>query len=203
MSLGHEAHPSEDVIRAPGLTIERRGRFVEISTHRTPAQQQQLLAAVAKSRVEMRAELERATQALEQLLHKYTSFDLVGHLWLRHGMFNMESYKETESTLRPHFVEHAAMLQLKDPRYELTAKLLVDPTDIALAEEFLEKIFQSTIAFYVTEKADPTRKAPARPSTNLDLGRFCAKWLSVPPPTPNTGKPCSPVYSPHLTSRPS
>jgi hypothetical protein len=129
----------------------------------------------------MRAEMERATQELEQLLHKYTSFDVVGHLWLRHGMFNMESYKETESTLRPHIVEHAAMLQLKDARYQLTAELLVDPADIALAEGFLERIFQATIAFYVTEKADPTRKAPP---TALDEFRFrtLLREMAVGPP---------------------
>jgi len=173
--------PQDDVFSAPGLTIRRRGRFVEINTHRTPAQQHQLLAAVAESRVKMRADIERATQDFEKLLHKYTSFDLVGHLWLRHGMFDMETYKETESTLRPHFVEHAAMLQLKDARYELTSELLVDPSDIALAEELLEKIFQSTIAFYVTEKADPTRKIPP---TALDEFRFrtLLREMAVGPP---------------------
>lgn len=60
-------------------------------------QQKQLLAAVAKSRGKVRAEIETATQQLEQLLHKYTSFDLVGHLLRKHATFNMENYKETES----------------------------------------------------------------------------------------------------------
>src|SRR5450432_123506 len=120
--------PPDDVFRRPGLTIRRRGRFVEINTHRTPAQQHQLLAAVGESRVKMQADMERATQEFEELLHKYTSFNLVGHLWLRHGIFDMESYKEIESTLPPHFVEHAAMLQLKDARYELTSELLIDPS---------------------------------------------------------------------------
>ncbi len=38
--------PSDDVLRAPGLTIRRPGRFVEINSRRTPEQQEQLLAAV-------------------------------------------------------------------------------------------------------------------------------------------------------------
>jgi hypothetical protein len=173
--------PPDDVFRGPGLTIRRRGRFVEINTHRTPAQQKQLLAVVAQSRVKMRANIEQATQEFEKLLHKYTSFDLVGHLWLRHGIFDMDTYKEIESALRPHFVEHAAMLQLKDARYELTSELLVDPSDIALAEELLERIFQSTVAFYVTEKADHTRKIAA---TALDEFRFktLLREMAVGPP---------------------
>jgi hypothetical protein len=171
----------EDVVRTPGLTIKRQGQFLEINTHRTREQHQQLLATIPKSRTEVRAKMDQATRELEQLLHKYTSFDLVGHLWLKHGLFDMETYKETDSALRPHFVEHAAMLQLKDARYELTSELLVAPSDVVFAEELLEKIFDATIAFYVTEKADSTRTNPPSP---LDEFRFrtLMREMAVGPP---------------------
>src|SRR5260370_6827565 len=151
--------PTDEVFRAPGLTMQRRGRSIEVKTHRTPEQQAQLLAAIAKARPRIRADIEQATQQLEQLLHKYTSFDLVGHLWLKHGLFDIETYKETEATHRPHFVEHAAMLQLKDASYQLTSELLVDQADVALGEELLTKIFDGTMMVYLTEKADPSRAA--------------------------------------------
>ncbi len=117
----------------------------------------------------MRAEIEAATKALEELLHKYTSLDLVGHLWLKHGIFNPEVYKETDSTVRPHFVEHVTMLQLKDVQYELSSEILVDPADVVSAEELLDKIFQITTIFYASEAADPSRAAPL---TALDEFRF-------------------------------
>jgi hypothetical protein len=173
--------PADEVFQAPGLTMQRRGRYVEIDTHRTPEQQAQLLAAIAEARPRMRADIEQATQQLEQLLHKYTSFDLVGHLWLTHGLFDIETYKETEATHRPHFVEHAAMLQLKDSGYQLTAELCVDQADVALAEELLKKIFDGTIMFYLTEKADPSRAASP---TQLDEFRVrtLLREMTIGPP---------------------
>ena len=173
--------PTDEVFRAPSLTMRRRGRHIEVKTHRTPEEQAQLLAAIAEARPRMRADIEQATQELEQLLHKYTSFDLVGHLWLTHGLFDIETYKETEATHRPHFVEHAAMLQLKDAGYQLTPELLVDQADVALAEELLTKIFDRTMMFYLTEKADPSR---ATSSTDLDDFRWrtLLREMTVGPP---------------------
>jgi hypothetical protein len=103
-------NPPENVTYLPSLTIKQYGRFVELNTHRTPAQQAKLLAAIPNAREKVRAEIKTATDRLATLLHTYTSFDLVGHLWFRHGRFNMETYKESDSTLRPHFVEHATMI---------------------------------------------------------------------------------------------
>jgi hypothetical protein len=177
--------PPGDVISLPGLRIKRQGRSVEIDTHRTPAQQQRLLSAVSKSRDEMRTQIENATDQLAKLLHKYTSFDLVGHLWLRHGRFNMELYKETDSTVRPHFVEHAAMIQLKDPEYELTGEPLVDPRDIELAEQLLETIFQSTIALYATEAADPKRGVPPTLLDELRFKTLLREMMVGPPAYPH------------------
>ncbi|HKW35178.1 MAG TPA: CHAT domain-containing protein [Candidatus Acidoferrum sp.] len=36
--------PADDVLRAPGLRVRRRGRYIEIDRHRTPEQQARLLA---------------------------------------------------------------------------------------------------------------------------------------------------------------
>jgi hypothetical protein len=140
-----------------------------------------LLAAIAAARPKMLTDIEEATRQLQQLLHKYTSFDLVGHLWLAHGLFDIETYKETEATHRPHFVEHATMLQLKDSSYELTPELLVDPADVTLAEQLLAKIFYSTMMFYVTEQADPTRTTVSR---GLDefRSRTLLREMTIGPP---------------------
>jgi hypothetical protein len=100
-------------------------------------------------------------------------------------MFSMEDYKETESTLRPHFVEHAAVLQLKDTQYELTPELLVDPADVVLAEELLAKIFQATTAFYATEAVDPARETPPAALDEFRFRTLLREMMVGPPAYPS------------------
>jgi len=147
--------PPDDVLEGPGFTMKRYGRFIEMQSHRTAEEQAGLLKAIWETRQRILTRIQEATNELSALIHRYTSFDLVANLWLRHGPFNTEVYKETESTQRPHFVEHATILQLRDPAYQLTGEVFVAAEDLTRAEELLAELFGLTAAYYGAEAADP------------------------------------------------
>lgn len=147
--------PPDDVFEAPGFTMKRYGRLIEMQTHRTAEEQARFLKALWESRQETLTRIQQATEELSTLVRKYSSFDLVMNLWLRHGHFNPDQYKETESEQRPHFVEHAAMLQLRDPAHQVTEELFVAAEDLTRAEKLLAEIFELTRAYYVSEVANP------------------------------------------------
>src|ERR1700688_4606661 len=127
----------DDVFEGPGFTMKRYGRSIDIQSHRTPEQQAHLLKTIWESRPGLIQRAQHTTDELCALIRKYSSFDLVLHLWLQNSLFDADKYKETESTQRPHFVEHATMLQLKDASPTITAEILVLPDDIARASELL------------------------------------------------------------------
>lgn len=173
--------PPDDVFEAPGFRMTRYGRFVEMQTHRSPHEQAQLLQAVWESRQETRTRIQRATDELSTLIAKYSSFDLVANLWLRHGLVNADEYKEIESEQRLHFIEHATMLQLRDPVQRITGDLLVSAEDIIRAEALLAEIFNLTMAYYAAEGADPQAGGPP---TALDEARYktLLREMMVGPP---------------------
>src|ERR1035437_2674721 len=143
--------------RAPGLTMKRHGRFTEIQTHRTAEEQARLRKRMWESRPLILNKVQKTTDELLALIRKYTSFDLVNNLWLRQSLFNPNEYQESQSTQRPHFVEHATMLQLREPAHEITPELFVNAEDITRAEELLTQIFDSTVHYYMSEAANPDR----------------------------------------------
>lgn len=119
---------TDDVFQAPGFKMVRRCRHLELRTHRSPAEQQELKRRMWGARPKILAEIQKRNNTTD-LIHKYTSFDLVANLFLRDGMQNPNEYKESESGLRPHWVEHAAVLELKDKQYELRLSPLFDGED--------------------------------------------------------------------------
>ena len=134
--------------------MKRYGRYIDLQSHRTPEQQARLFKAIWESRPRLMEQAQRATDELCSLIQKHSSFDLVLHLWLQNLIYPDE-YKETESTQRPHFVEHATMLQLKDASPTITGEILVLPEDIARASELLTEIFQLSVNYYGAEAANP------------------------------------------------
>jgi len=172
----------DDVFEGPGFTMKRYGRSIDIQSHRTPEQQAHLLKAIWESRPGLIQRVQRATDELFALIRKYSSFDLVLHIWLQNSLFDADKYKETESTQRPHFVEHATMLQLKDASPTITAEILVLPDDIARASELLAEIFQATIAYYGAEAANP--ELSGSPPSALDELRHSTllREMMVGPP---------------------
>ena len=172
----------DEVFERPGLTIKRHGRSLEVRTYRSPEQQAQLLKTVWASRPRLIYEVRRATDELSVLIQKYSSFDLVLHLLLQKGFVDPNTYKETDSTQRPHFVEHATMLQLKDASPNITAEILVFPEDIDRAGRLLEEIFQLSSAYYGTEAANPEMSG-SPPSALDDLRRrTLLREMMVGPP---------------------
>lgn len=171
----------DDEFHAPGFTMKRHGRLIELQTHRTAEEQTRLRKAMWESRPRILNQIQKATNELLALIRKYSSFDLVGNLWLRQALLDMNTYKESESTNRPHFVEHATMLQLREPAHQVTGELLVNAADIKRAEELLTEIFGLTVGYYMSEAANPQREGP--PSV-LDEARFktLLREMMVGPP---------------------
>jgi hypothetical protein len=163
----------DEVFEARGFKMVRRGRHLELRTHRSPAEQREVKRRMWESRSKMLAEIQSKTTQFIGLIHKYTSFDLVANLFLRDSMQNPNEYRESESKLPPHWVEHgvelAAVLELKDKQYELRLPPLVDGEDVERAHSLLEEIFSSTMSYYLTESADPNLSGPP---SRIDELRF-------------------------------
>jgi hypothetical protein len=180
--LSKAAEVPDDVFEGPGFTMKRYGRFIEMKTHRSPEEQAALRKRLWDSRSQTYAQIEKTTDDLLSLIRKYSSLDLVAHIWLRHGLFNPEEYKETESKNRPHFVEHATMLQLMQDVPTLTDELVVEEADLKRAETLLADIFELTTAYYLAESANP--ELGAAPSTLDELRyRTLLREMTVGPPS--------------------
>ncbi len=181
--------PQDDVLEVPGFTMKRSGRAIEIQTHRTPEEQARLLKTIWESRPAMLTRIREASEELANLIRKYTSFDLVANLMLRHVFFDADEYKETDSTKRPHFVEHAAMLQLREPTYQLTQQLYVPAVDLQRAEALLTEIFHLTVRYYGAEAADPARGgAVPSPLDELRRKTIIREMMVGPPAYPQHWK---------------
>jgi len=174
-------HLVDEEFHAPGFSMKRHGRFIEYQTHRAPEEQALLRKRIWESRPRILKGIQQATDELLALVRKYSSFDLVGSLWLRQGILNLNEYKESQSNKRPHFVEHATMLQLREPGPTLTGELIVSGKDIERAEELLTQIFESSTHYYLSESADPAEEGPP---SGLDEARFKSllREMMVGPP---------------------
>jgi hypothetical protein len=159
----------DDILEGPGFTMKRRGRFLELKTRRSPEEQRELRKRMWESRPAILAEIQSKTAEFISILHKYTSLDLVANLLLHNVIHDPNEYKESESKLRPHFVEHAAVLELKDPQYQLRPPVLVEGEDAERAQLLLEDIFAQSIWYHVAENADPERDGPP---SRIDELRF-------------------------------
>jgi len=152
--------PPDDVFSAPGFKMVRRGRQLEMTTKRSPEEQLELMRRMQESRPQILAEIEGKTTELRQIVHKYTSLDLIANLLVRDVMNDPNEYVESHSKLRPHWVEHATVIELMDPEYELRQPVLVEAEDLARAYELLEEIFTQTAWYYLAEAGDPSRSGP-------------------------------------------
>ena len=111
--------PPDDILEGPGFKLVRRGRHLEVKSHRSPDEQGELMRRMQESRPKIYTDIERKTVELLEIIHKYTSLDLVANLFLRDTVHNPDEYIESESKLKPHWVEHTTVLELRDARYEL------------------------------------------------------------------------------------
>ena len=78
--------PPDEVFERPGMKMTRRGRFIEIKSHRSPREQEDLNQRMWDSRPKMLADIEAKTHEFLEIVHKYSSLDLVANLFLRDGL---------------------------------------------------------------------------------------------------------------------
>jgi hypothetical protein len=152
--------PPDEVFERGGMKMIRRGRYVELKSHRSPHEQKELNRRMRESRPRILAYIEAKTNEFLEIVHKYSSLDLIANLFLRDGVQDPDKYVESDSQLRPHWVEHAAVLELRDACYTLRRPLLVEGGDLERAHHLLEDIFSQTVWYYIAESADPEREGP-------------------------------------------
>src|SRR6266702_4179501 len=100
----------DEVFEAPGFRMERRGRFASLQTRRTPEE------------------------------HRRNSLDLLAQLWFANSVGDPDEYKEYYFEGRPPYVEHLAVLELKDPGHQVRTLEMPSGADIEKAQELLETI---------------------------------------------------------------
>src|SRR5207302_4386756 len=86
-----ESQP-DDVFEVPGFKMVRRGRYLELKTHRSPEEHRELNRRMRESRPQMLAEIGRKTDELLEIIHKYTSLDFAANLLLREIFHDPDEY---------------------------------------------------------------------------------------------------------------
>jgi hypothetical protein len=151
--------PPDEVFNTPLFKMERTGRSIQISTSRTPEEQARLIKSVVDNRPKLLVRANEIRAELKSLIHKYTSLDLLAQLIARDVLYNPDKYKEYDSELAPHLVEHLALLELEDPSYQPRAVESPSGEDIERAHKLLTELF-FTFTFHLqtehfSEGGDP------------------------------------------------
>jgi len=159
----------DEVFKAPGFRIERRGRFTTIDTHRTPEEHKRFLERIIKSRPLLLDEVQNATQDLLKLVHKFNSLELLAQVWFNNSVMDPNQYKEYSFEGRLHYVEHLSALELKDAVHELRTTEMPGGAEIKKAQELLDIIFGRTLFYYASEALNPEQPGHL---SRLDRLRF-------------------------------
>jgi hypothetical protein len=133
--------PPDDVFETPLFKMERRGRFLTIQTDRTPEQQADIDTNIVNNRHKL---LERAVEIrdeLRDLLHRFTSLDLLAHQIAQDILQDPNSYQEIDTNLRPHLIEYLALLELEDAAYTVKFPVYPQPQDVEKTRQLLEELF--------------------------------------------------------------
>ena len=131
----------DDVFESSFFKMERRGRFLTIQTDRTPEQQAEIVTNIVNNRHKL---LERALEIrkeLKDLLHRFTSLDLLAHQIAQDILQDPNSYREIDTDLRPHLIEYLALLELEDAAYTVKFPAYPQPQDVEKTRQLLEELF--------------------------------------------------------------
>ena len=104
-----------------------------------------------------------AAAELAAVINKYSSFDLVAQLWLANGLFNGETYVESDSHHGTYCIEYAALLELKSEAYRLKFPIVVDGKDVVRAQELIEGIYRDAAWLEMAQGIDPAKPGPPSP----------------------------------------
>jgi hypothetical protein len=133
--------PPDDVFETPLMKMERQGRFLTIKTDRTPEQQAEIVRNIVNNRHKL---LERAVEIrneLKDLMHRFTSLDLLAHQIAQDILQDPNSYQEIDTDLRPHLIEYLALLELEDAGYTVKFPVYPQPQDVEKTRRLLEELF--------------------------------------------------------------
>ena len=133
--------PPDDVFETSLFKMERRGRFLTVQTDRTPEQQAEIVTNIVNNRHKL---LERAVvirNELKDLLHCFTSLDLLAHQIAQDILQDPNSYQEIDTNLRPHLIEYLALLELEDAAHTVKFPVYPQPQDVEKTRQLLEELF--------------------------------------------------------------
>lgn len=145
----------DEVLQGPGFTILRHGRYVTIDSRRTKDEQRRLTRRLASSGDALLREIGETNQKLEALIHRYNSLELLAHISLLNTAENPNTYKEYESSIRPSYIEHLALLELKDRKYETRSLEMPDGLVVKETQALLDTIFHKTVWYRLAEATEP------------------------------------------------
>jgi len=135
------AQPPDQVFESPLFKMERRGRFLTIQTDRTAAQQAALVTNIVNNRHKLLERAGELRKELKDLLHRFTSLDLLAHQIAQDILEDPNSYQELDTELRPHLIEYLALLELEGPDYVIKFPVYPQPQDVEKTRQLLEEIF--------------------------------------------------------------
>ena len=157
MAKKAQNRPDEET-RIGDYVLRRIGNSVQFSVNRTAEEFAAYKRQLWESRPKIIQTIRTSVNELVGIIQKYSSFDLVANLWLRNGIFNPETYREWDAPQRPHFIEYAALLELKSEEYRLTPEMAVKGPDVSRAQELIEEIFRDTMWYHMARASDPENK---------------------------------------------
>jgi len=154
----------DDSFSAAGMMMERFGRYSVARVQRTPEEQAQLEKGLWDARTGLFEKIKRANAEILEIINRYEPFAVVANLFLRNCVHNPNDYREFDSKLHPHFVEHAAILELKNGQDEKISKPIkpVEGEDLQRAQDLLEEIFNQAVWYYIGESFDPSQSGKTR-----------------------------------------
>ena len=153
--------------------MERFGRFVHISAHRSPEEQVELTTTMASSEPMLRAELKEKAQALQDKLSKYDTFQVLSALSLMNHLADPETYKEWSHEGRPAFAEYAALIALRRA-YSPGSELYATGKDLQELQTSIEELHGQAMWLQIAKSAASSvaRGTPGGPPSALDEMRF-------------------------------
>jgi hypothetical protein len=172
----------DDVFEGPGFRMERRGRFIDMQNRRSPEEHKRWIRHLIENRHRFLEDIKRDTEELIALVHKFNSLEVLAQVWFMNSVGNPEEYKEYSFKGRLPFVEHLAIIELRDPAYQIRAVDMPSGNDIERAQTLLDGIFKESFWYYGTEGLDPTDKRPISPLQQLRFDTI-TRELMVRSPT--------------------
>jgi hypothetical protein len=137
-------HKQPEKHNGPGFSFALENGSIRFGSNLSPEESLEMQRRLAAGKPELLRGIRKSADELAQLIDKYSSFALVARLWLANGLFNGETYVESESHQRPYCIEYAALIELKNKDYRLKRPIEVQGSDVVRAQKLVEGIFRDS-----------------------------------------------------------